>query len=89
MSNSLYKTDGPVDNTRAKASRNVRQLSVMESSAENPNENEGQMAHGTGASWTSFPLPRLDDVWDAIGEAKACYFTVLDVFRILAVTSPS
>ena len=27
---------------------------------------------------TSFPLPRLDDVWDAIGEAKATYFTVLD-----------
>ena len=28
---------------------------------------------------TSFPLPRLDDVWDAIGEAKATYFTVLDM----------
>ena len=28
---------------------------------------------------TSFPLPRLDDVWDAIGDAKACYFTVLDM----------
>ena len=28
---------------------------------------------------TSFPLPRLDDVWDAIGESKACYFTVLDM----------
>ena len=26
---------------------------------------------------TSFPLPRLDDVWDAIGEAKATHFTVL------------
>ena len=28
---------------------------------------------------TSFPLPRLDDVWDAIGEANASYFTVLDL----------
>ena len=28
---------------------------------------------------TSFPLPRLDDVWDAIGESKAAYFTVLDL----------
>ena len=28
---------------------------------------------------TSFPLPRLDDVWDAIGEAKATHFTVLDM----------
>ena len=28
---------------------------------------------------TSFPLPRLEDVWDAIGDAKACYFTVLDM----------
>ena len=49
MSNSLSKMDGPADNTRAKASRNVRQLSVMESSAENRNENEGPMAHATGA----------------------------------------
>ena len=28
---------------------------------------------------TSFPLPSLDDVWDAIGEAKATYFAVLDM----------
>ena len=28
---------------------------------------------------TNFPLPILDDVWDAIGEANASYFTVLDL----------
>ena len=28
---------------------------------------------------TSFLLPRLDDVWDAIGEAKASHFTALDL----------
>ena len=27
----------------------------------------------------SFPLPRLEDIWDAIGEADAKYFTVLDM----------
>ena len=27
----------------------------------------------------SFPLPRLEDIWDAIGEADAKYFTVLDL----------
>ena len=30
---------------------------------------------------TSFPLPRFDDAWDSIGEAKASYFTVLDLAR--------
>ena len=49
MSKSLSKMDGPANNTRAKASRNVRQLSMMESSTENRNENEGQMVHATGA----------------------------------------
>ena len=66
MSNSLYKTDGPVDNTRAKASRNVRQLSVMESSAENPNENEGQMAHGTGAEM----VPAMAGIVDKFSPAE-------------------
>ena len=27
----------------------------------------------------SFPLPRLQDVWDALGESNSCYYTVLDM----------
>ena len=36
---------------------------------------------------TSFPLSRLYDVWDDIGEAKATYFSARYGLRLLAVAT--
>ena len=72
----LSITDGPVDSTRAKASRNVRQLSVMEFSAENTNENEGPMTHGTGAETVAAMagiVDQLQQVAVGVGAARPSY----------------